>query len=83
MHPYEFQSPRRRYLERIRKWVALSAIAITGMIFWGAVAAGIVRYALGFTAENALIFCGVPTSAMAFLYFYVNRHKLSRAAGFD
>ena len=53
------------------------------MIFWGAVAAGIARYALGLTAENSLIFCGAPTSAIVFLYFYVNRHKLSRAAGFD
>jgi hypothetical protein len=59
------------------------SLTFAAMGFWGAAAAGVVRYAFGLTAENALLFCGLPASVTVLFYVYFNRHKLARAAGFD
>ncbi|MDQ2988040.1 MAG: hypothetical protein M3R60_02930 [Pseudomonadota bacterium] len=83
MQKYEFQSPRQRYVERIRKWIVLISVSLAASIFWGAVVAGLAKYAFRLTEEKAVFFVLVPTSAMFLLYFYSVRQKISRALGFE
>jgi membrane protein YdbS with pleckstrin-like domain len=83
MQRYEFQSPRQRLVERIRKWVAVISLTLTAAIFWGAVAAGLVKYALGLSSEHAFALLVIFASVIFLVYFYFCRHKLARAAGFD
>ena len=80
---YELQSPRQRYFERIRKWVALVSLSLAASTFWGAVIAGVVKWTFDLSEVNALIFCGLPTAEIFLLYFYFNRRQLARSAGFD
>jgi hypothetical protein len=80
---YEFQSTRRRFFERVRKWIALISYSVATALFWGGIAAGIAKYALGLSQESAFFFCWIPASAGFAVYCYYIRHKLSRALGFD
>jgi len=79
---WELQSPRRRMLERIRKWVALSSLIFVAAMFWGAVTAGLLKYLFALSQEETLIVF-VPAAIVVGLCCYFNRHKLARAAGFD
>lgn len=79
---WEFQSPRRRLLERMRKWVALISLTFVAAMFWGAVAAGLLKLLLSLSeGQTLIVFASAAAIVIAFLYF--NRHKLARAAGFD
>jgi len=80
---YELLSPTQRYFERIRKYVALVSLSLGAAIFWGAVVAGVLKWAFDLTEVNALVFCGLPVATASLLYLYLNRHKLARSAGFD
>lgn len=80
---YENQSARQRFFERIRKWIALISCSIAAALFWGGLAAGMAKYALGLSQEDAFFFCWIPASAAFAVYCYYIRHKLSRALGFD
>lgn len=82
MQRWEFQSPRRRLLERIRKWVALISLTFVAVMVWGAAAAGLMKYFLRLSEDQALIVF-VPTAVIVAAFCYFNRHKLARAAGFD
>jgi Na+/proline symporter len=79
---YEFQSPRSRTFERIRKWVALTCLTIGASIFWGALFAGLVKYAFDLSQEQARVIL-IPAAIAVSAYLYFNRHKLARALGFD
>lgn len=83
MKRYELQSPRQRYFERIRKWVALVSLSLAASTFWGIVIAGIVKWKFDLSEVDALVFCALPTAVVFLLYFYFNRHRLARSAGFD
>jgi hypothetical protein len=80
---YELLSPTQRYLERVRKYVALVSLSLGASIFWGAVVAGVLKWAFDLTEVNALVFCGLPVAMACLLYFSLNRHQLARSAGFD
>jgi hypothetical protein len=63
-------------------WVALVCLTIVASLFWGALFAGLVKYALDLSQEQArTIF--VPAAIAVAAYCYFVRHKLARAAGFD
>jgi carbon starvation protein CstA len=78
----EFQSPRRRMLERVRNWVALTSLMFVAAIFWGAITAGLVKYLFALTQEETQVVF-VPAAIIVGLYCYFIRYKLTRAAGFD
>lgn len=82
MQRYEFQSPRRRMFERIRKWVALTCMTIGASLFWGMLFAGLVKYALDLSQEQTRVVF-IPAAIAVGAYLYFNRHKLARALGFD
>lgn len=81
MQKYEFQSPRRRVLERVRKWVALISMTVTASIFWGMLFAGLVKYALDLSQEQTQVVF-IPAAMMVGAFCYFIRHKLARAVGF-
>lgn len=83
MHPYEFLSPRRRQFERIRKWVAVTALALTALTFCSITAIGLVTLVFSVTTQTAVLYVGFPVSVLVSFYMYVHRYKLARAAGFD
>jgi predicted Na+-dependent transporter len=83
MRRYEFQSPRQRFVERIRKWVAVISLTLTAAIFWGAIVAGLVKYECRLSSEQAFALLVVFACLIFFVYFYFYRRKIARAAGFD
>lgn len=83
MEKFEPQSPRRRYFERIRKWVVLISSSLSASFFWGTVLAAVAKWKFEIRREDALLFIALPTIAIFLFYFYFNRHKLARAFGFD
>ena len=70
----ELLSPRQRYFDRIRKYVALVSLSLGAAGFWGMLVAGALKWAFDLTEVNALLFCGFPTAVMCLLYLYLNRH---------
>lgn len=66
-------------LEKIRQWIVVVCFAIAASIFWGAVVAAAVRYALGIEGGQALLFVGFPV-AILFLIYLVP--KLREVMGF-
>ena len=79
---WDFQSPRRRMLERVRKWITLTSMMITAAGFWGAVTAGLVRYIFALSQEQTQVVF-VLAAIIVGLYCYFIRYKLARAVGFD
>jgi hypothetical protein len=83
MERYELWSPRRRRFEQFRKWTAIVSGLIGAFLFWGALAAGLVRYFFKISEEAALLYVGLPTGLVVLIFMWVNLSKLARAMGFD
>jgi hypothetical protein len=57
-------------------------LTIGASIFWGALFAGLVKYAFDLSQEQARVIL-IPAAIAVSAYLYFNRHKLARALGFD
>ena len=79
---WEFQSPRRRMLERVKKWVALISLISVAAIFWGGVVAGLAKYLFALSQEQTQV-AFLPAATIVGAYCYLNRHKLARLAGYE
>lgn len=66
-------------LEKVRQWIVVICFALAASIFWGAIAAAAVRYALDIDAGRALLVVGCPVALLMAVYL---APKLRRIMGF-
>ncbi|MDN2672226.1 hypothetical protein OX459_12560 [Janthinobacterium sp. SUN026] len=83
MERYELQSPRQRRFEQFRKWVTIVSSLIAAFLFWGLLAAGLVRYFFKVSEEGALLYVGLPIGLVVVIFLCAKLPELTRALGFD
>jgi hypothetical protein len=62
--------------EQFRQWIVIIGYTLTASIFWGTVAAGLVRYIFEVEPGYALIFVGIPIGAAIAVYMLPKMRKL-------
>lgn len=57
---------------RHRRWIRIGALTLVAGIFWGAVIAGLAKWAFDLSGDHAFMFVGIPAALLVgtlFLYF--------------
>lgn len=67
-------------IEKARQWAKVLCLALSAGIFWGAVAAAVVRYALDIDGGQALLFVCLPIAVLFTVYMVP---KLRKILGFE
>lgn len=63
--------------------MAIVSGLVVAFLFWGTLAAGLVRYFFKISEDGALLYVGLPVGLVVLIFMLANLPKLARAMGFD